>query len=104
MKFQFGTATYICKQIGQAGDTDHADSVSRFDFLNGRLRTQSPFRPNQCNNHARRAGTVTPDQIQALVDGGTGGNDVIDNQYSALERGADDLPAFPMSLGFLAIE
>ncbi len=58
----------------------------------------------QGDDYPGDVGPCGPDNLLHLAYGGAGGNDVINDQHTALQRCAYRISAFPVGLGFLAVE
>ena len=88
----------------QGNDTGNLDSHLLLYLLYGGKFTLPAFLPVQRNDHPGRRGTGSMDQFDGFPDGGSGGNDIVHDQYLPLQRCAHHAAPLAMVLGLLAIE
>ena len=91
-------------EVGQGQDADAAQSELRRDFLHRRLGALAAFLAVERQRHARGRRAGRADDFHGFADGGAGRDHVIDDHDAAAQRRADDVAAFAVILGFLAIE
>src|SRR4249919_392517 len=105
---QVGIASGEFQQVGEAGDGHHRQAVFVRDSLCRRASRDiggDGFLPVQGDDDARGDAAGVTDDRQRLADRGTGGDHVVDDQHAlSCHRRADQGAAFPMCLGFLAVE
>ncbi len=84
-------------------DGNHAQTLL-FQFLDCGHLTLAFLLPIERDGDRDDLGAMGLDQRDGFANGGTGGNDVVDDHHATANFGANDTAALAVIFGFLAIE
>src|SRR5690348_17328473 len=91
-------------QVGQGQDADASQAELRRDLLDRGLAALTALLPIQRQRHSRGRCACGADDVHRLADGRARCDHVIDDDDATLEGTSDDVAAFAVILGFLAVE
>jgi len=94
----------VTQQVFQFNNAGDSDAECLFDFLDGRAIALAAFLAVESNHDTGQHCASRLDDINGFTDRGARGNHIINHQYSAGEISTDEVAAFTVVLGFLAIK
>src|SRR5215468_5210066 len=90
-------------EIGKCDNAHTSQTLRLLELLHRAERTLAALLPVERERHAHRLCSGSADERDRFSHCGAGSDDIIDDHYPTLERGADDTAALAMLLRLLAV-
>jgi exodeoxyribonuclease-3 len=94
----------VFQQVFQCYDAGDPDAVFCFHLLDCGPCATTAFLPVERDDHTGERCAARPYDVDCFTDSGAGCNDVINHQNTACQAGTNEVSAFTMHFGLLAIE
>ena len=100
----FGLLGEKCLQFRQGHDAGDCQAEILLHFLDRGAIALATLLAVQCDDNSGGCRTVGGNNVQRFANGCAGSDDVVDNKNAPLQCGADQIAAFTVVFGFLAVE